>query len=211
MPTRCRMRGSAETTASGHPGRSSTCAERGSPPPCGSGIGAPRPRVGGAEDRPRLVPRERPAMLDRAGDVPLSSPGTVPIRVTAAGRRGSEAEGPPATDGPPRGSASRVESVAKAARILATFQPDIRVLTVREIARRTDMPRSTCHAICATLAAEGLLERATGGGYRLGAVLAGMGAQVIERAGLVEAASPAMSMLSRTVGGEIHLGQFAAG
>jgi IclR family acetate operon transcriptional repressor len=101
--------------------------------------------------------------------------------------------------------------VAKAARILSTFQPELRVLTVREIARRTDLPRSTCHAICATLTAEGLLEQATGGGYRLGPALAGMGAQVIERSGLVEAASRTMNLLSRTVGGEIHLGQFAAG
>lgn len=110
-----------------------------------------------------------------------------------------------------RDGGSRVESVAKAARILSIFRPELRILTVREIAKLTGVPRSTCHAICATLAAEGLLEQAAGGGYRLGSALAGMGAQVIERAGLVEAAGPSMNVLSRTVGGEIHLGQFVTG
>jgi IclR family acetate operon transcriptional repressor len=133
-------------------------------------------------------------------------------------RRGSDDS---ALDGPARGvgserpnkgpPASRVESVAKAARILSTFRPELRVLTVREIASHTALPKSTCHAICATLTAEGLLEQAPGGGYRLGAALAGMGAQVIERTGLVEAATQSMQLLSQAVGGEIHLGQFVAG
>jgi IclR family acetate operon transcriptional repressor len=110
-----------------------------------------------------------------------------------------------------RAPTARVESVAKAARILSTFQPEVRLLTVREISSRTALPRSTCHALCATLTTEGLLEQAPGGGYRLGAALAGMGAQVIERTGLVEAATDSMQRLSQAVGGEIHLGQFVAG
>lgn len=129
----------------------------------------------------------------------------------------TDAIAPPPINCEPRRAArrrpggSRVGSVAKAARILAIFRPELRVLTVREIAKLTEVPRSTCHAICATLASEGLLEQVAGGGYRLGPALAGMGAQVIERAGLVEAAGPSMNVLSRTVGGEIHLGQFVTG
>lgn len=108
-------------------------------------------------------------------------------------------------------TAARVESVAKAARILRAFEPERRLLTTREIAGRTGLPRSTCHAICATLVQEEMLETVRGGGYRLGPALAGMGGQVIERAGLVEAAAPAMERLARTIGGEIQLGQLAGG
>ncbi len=102
---------------------------------------------------------------------------------------------------------ARVESVAKAARILHAFDPERRTLTVRELAARSGCPRSTCHAICSTLVDEQLLERVPGGGYRLGPALAEMGGQVIERTGLVEAATPSMRGLSRAVGGEVHLGQ----
>lgn len=106
---------------------------------------------------------------------------------------------------------TRIESVAKAARILRTFEPERRVLTIRDIAERTGIARSTCHAICATLTDAELLEQLPGGGYRLGIGLAGMGGQVIERTGLVEASMRSMNQLSRAVGGEIHLGQLVSG
>jgi DNA-binding IclR family transcriptional regulator len=105
----------------------------------------------------------------------------------------------------------RVEAVAKASRILKAFEPERRVMTVRDIATRTGLPRSTCHAICSTLVGEELLEQLPGGGYRLGPGLAEMGAQVIERTGLVEAATASMTRLSSAVGGEVHLGQFVSG
>jgi IclR family acetate operon transcriptional repressor len=104
-----------------------------------------------------------------------------------------------------------VESVLKASKVLKTFEPARRLLTVREIAARTGIARSTAHTICVTLAAEGLLEARPGGGYRLGPELAEMGGQVIERTGLVEAALPAMQQLSRSERGEIHLGQLVSG
>lgn len=106
---------------------------------------------------------------------------------------------------------TRIESVAKAARILRTFEPERRILSVRDIAARTGVARSTCHAICVTLVDAELLEAVPGGGYRLGLGLAGMGGQVIERTGLVEASTRSMYLLSRAVGGEIHLGQLAGG
>ncbi len=110
---------------------------------------------------------------------------------------------PPAT--------ARVASVSKAARVLRTFEPERRLLSTREIAERTGISRSTCHAICSTLVAEGLLELSPGGGFRLGSALAEMGGQVIERTGLVEAAGPAMDKLFRATGGEVHLGQLVSG
>ncbi len=104
-----------------------------------------------------------------------------------------------------------VKSVAKAARILRAFEPGRRALTVRDIAERTGLPRSTCHAICTTLVAEDLLELLPIGGYQLGPGLVGMGGQVIERIGLLEAASPSLEALARATTGEIHLGQFVVG
>jgi DNA-binding IclR family transcriptional regulator len=108
-------------------------------------------------------------------------------------------------------AATRVASVSKAARVLRTFEPDRRLLSTREIAERTGILRSTCHAICSTLVAEALLELVPGGGFRLGAALAEMGGQVIERTGLVEAAGPSMDKLFRATGGEVHLGQLVSG
>lgn len=85
------------------------------------------------------------------------------------------------------------------------------MLTVREIAARAGLPKSSCHAICTTLVAEGFLEARPGKGYQLGGALAGLGGQVLERTGLVEIASPWLEWLSATVGGEVHLGQYVAG
>jgi IclR family acetate operon transcriptional repressor len=103
-----------------------------------------------------------------------------------------------------------IESVVKASTILKAFEPGRRLLTVRELAARTGISRSTCHMVCATLEGEELLEKVPGGGYRLGPALAVLGGQVIERAGLVEAALPAMHQLSREERGEVHLGQLVS-
>jgi DNA-binding IclR family transcriptional regulator len=108
-------------------------------------------------------------------------------------------------------SAKRVGSVVKAMSVLREFTPQRRVLTVRQIATGTGLPRSTCHALCATLVSESMLEQLPGGGYRLGTELALMGGQVIERLGLVEAASGPMKDLSRRCAGEVHLGQLVGG
>jgi len=104
-----------------------------------------------------------------------------------------------------------IESVLKASTILKAFQTGRRPLTVRDLAGRTGISRSTCHALCATMEAEELLEKVPGGGYRLGPALAVLGGQVIERAGLVEAALPAMRQLAHEERGEVHLGQLVSG
>ena len=103
-----------------------------------------------------------------------------------------------------------IESVTKASTILKAFQPGWRPLTVRDLAGRTGISRSTCHTLCATMEAEELLEKVPGGGYRLGPALAVLGGQVIERAGLVEAALPAMQQLAHDERGEVHLGQLVS-
>jgi DNA-binding IclR family transcriptional regulator len=105
---------------------------------------------------------------------------------------------------------ARVGAVAKAARVLQTFTPLVTSLSVRQLAERTGIPRSTVHAICLTLCDAGMLEEA-GRGYRLGPALVGLGGQVIERTGLVDAAEGVVERLAHGDGLETHLGQLVGG
>ncbi|TJY64096.1 winged helix-turn-helix transcriptional regulator [Arthrobacter sp. CAU 1506] len=103
-----------------------------------------------------------------------------------------------------------VQSVGKAVEILKAFDSRHRVLTIRQLSARTGIPRSTCHALCNTLAEEGLLELGSGDGFQLGAMLAKLGGQVIERTGLVDAAlGPASSILASTRS-EVHVAQYVS-
>ncbi|MEV4889821.1 helix-turn-helix domain-containing protein [Nonomuraea sp. NPDC050547] len=63
---------------------------------------------------------------------------------------------------------SHVQSVSKAACVLRTLAGTQRPLSVRELAGRTGIPRSTVHALCTTMCREGLVEAEPGEGYRLG-------------------------------------------
>ena len=105
----------------------------------------------------------------------------------------------------------RVGAVAKAARVLEAFTPLVTSLSVRQVAERTGIPRSTAHALCLTLCDAGLLEETGGRGYRLGPALVGLGGQVIERTGLVGAAEGVLGRLAPGDGLEIHLGQLVGG
>lgn len=101
-----------------------------------------------------------------------------------------------------------VHSVVKAMSILEAFDDRHKILTVREISSLTGIPRSTCHALCATLTAAGALEVRDNDGYQLGSVLAKLGGHVIERTGLVDAAlGPASTILASTQT-EIHVAQY---
>jgi DNA-binding IclR family transcriptional regulator len=106
--------------------------------------------------------------------------------------------------------AELVESVVKAARVLRAFEPHTGAMTVREISTRTGIPRSTCHALCATLVHVRILEALPEGGYRLGPAAAWLGAQVFERTGLVEAATPTMQSLVRIGGAHVELTQYVS-
>lgn len=107
--------------------------------------------------------------------------------------------------------AGTVASVRKAAAILRSFTPFAPVLSVRDLAQVCEIPRSTVHALCTSLANAGLLEPANGGGYRLGPELIVLGAQVLDRRGLVAAADGVLSTLAETTGAEVHLGQLVEG
>lgn len=105
----------------------------------------------------------------------------------------------------------RVHSVAKATAILGTFTPLVRVLSLRQIVRRTGIPRSTAHGLCVTLCDAGLLEEVPHRGYQLGWALVALGGQVMDRTGLVEAARGQLERALRRDGTEAHLAQLVGG
>jgi DNA-binding IclR family transcriptional regulator len=104
-----------------------------------------------------------------------------------------------------------VAAVGKAAALLRAYGPAVEVLSTRQLAVRTGIPRSTAHTLAATLATEGLLEGVPGRGYRLGPLLVGLAGQIIERTGLVAAVEGALGPLLRTAGQEVHVGQLVGG
>jgi DNA-binding IclR family transcriptional regulator len=104
-----------------------------------------------------------------------------------------------------------VAAVGKAAAVLRAYGPAVEVLSTRQLAVRTGIPRSTVHTIAVTMAAEGLLEAVPGRGYRLGPLLVGLAGQIIERTGLVAAVEGALGPLLRTAGQEVHVGQLVGG
>ncbi len=102
-------------------------------------------------------------------------------------------------------------SVGKAADILRAFRPTVEVLTVRGLAERTGLPRSTVHHLCRTMCRTGLLEIVPRAGYRLGPLLLELGGLIIERTGLVEAVEGSTTALRRVPGQELHVGQLVEG
>lgn len=106
---------------------------------------------------------------------------------------------------------SPVKVVAKAAAILTAFDPEDRLLTVREISERTGIPRSTVHEIAATLVEAKFLERGVHGGLELGLALAMLGGQVIEQRGLVDAAQAPIRRHLERFRTEVHVASYFPG
>ena len=104
-----------------------------------------------------------------------------------------------------------VAAVSKAARLLRTFSPMTSTLSLRQLAERAGVPRSTAHALCISLVEAGLLEEVAGRGYRLGPALVSLGGHVIDRTGLVAAAEEPLRGLHVPGGLELHLGQLVEG
>jgi IclR family acetate operon transcriptional repressor len=104
-----------------------------------------------------------------------------------------------------------VAAVGKAAALLRAYGPAVEVLSTRQLAARTGIPRSTVHALARALVREGLLDAVPGRGYRLGPLLVGLAGQIIERTGLVAAVEGALGPLLRAPGQEVHVGQLVGG
>lgn len=100
-----------------------------------------------------------------------------------------------------------VASVAKAAAVLQAFTPLTTTLSVRQLAERTGIPRSTVHGLCSSLCDAGLLEQLRGRGYQLGPTLVTLGGHVIDRTGLVAAAERPLAAVQLDAGEEVHLAQ----
>jgi DNA-binding IclR family transcriptional regulator len=101
-------------------------------------------------------------------------------------------------------------SVLKACKVLRVFTPTVGVLSVRQVAARAQIPRSTAHELCRTLVAEGMLEN-SGSGYQLGPLLLELAGQIIERTGLLRAAEGILDRLVRAPEQDAHLGQLTQG
>lgn len=95
-------------------------------------------------------------------------------------------------------------TVTNAARLLKAFRTEPQ-LGVSELARRLDLGKSAVHRLLATLAAEGLVERADDR-YRLGMVMIELGEAVTAHTDLHAAAGPVLAHLRDETGETCQVG-----
>ena len=106
--------------------------------------------------------------------------------------------------------AGTVSVLGRAAAIVRCFSLERPVLGVSELARRTGLPKSTVHRMCAELVVVKVLERRepdddNDGGYRLGPWLFELGEMVPSHRSLAQAAEPIMEDLREATHQRIHL------
>jgi DNA-binding IclR family transcriptional regulator len=94
-----------------------------------------------------------------------------------------------------------VQSLERAASLLRSFSAAEPELTIGELARRSNLPRSTVHRLVVNLLHLGFLARdARSERYRLGLLLAELGTIALSRMGLREKARPIMERLAGETG-----------
>ncbi|MGD9527341.1 MAG: IclR family transcriptional regulator [Pseudonocardia sp.] len=99
-----------------------------------------------------------------------------------------------------------LRSVRNAARLLKEFSPTDTELGVSELARRLGLGVSTVHRLLTAMTEERLLDRGeVAGRYRLGLALYAIGANVVPRTKLHEAALPVMNELRHRTGETVHI------
>jgi IclR family acetate operon transcriptional repressor len=99
-----------------------------------------------------------------------------------------------------------VESADRVLRILQSFAPHERDVSLGDIAERVELPKSSVHRLLMTLIAHGFVERDDSTRrYRLGIKLFELGSAAIHERGLHGAAQPALEELSRITGETCHL------
>lgn len=105
----------------------------------------------------------------------------------------------------PQPSSGSTRSVEIAATVLECFlsTPE---LGATEVARRVGIAKSTAHRVLVTLAENRLLDRSSGGKYRLGIRLYDYGQLAIERMYLRELALPILAQLRDQTGETVQLG-----
>ena len=99
-----------------------------------------------------------------------------------------------------------ITSVLNAGRLLCEFTPDARELSVRELAGRLGLPKSTVHRLLVSLAACHLVEQdPETGRYRLGLRVYELGTLVSVHIDLHEAAVPFLTELRNKTGESVQL------
>ncbi|MEU6641570.1 IclR family transcriptional regulator [Saccharomonospora sp. NPDC046836] len=103
--------------------------------------------------------------------------------------------------------AHRNDDASTAARLtalLTAFRPGDDALGVSELARRTELPKSSVHRLTGHLLSHGLLER-DGKGLRLGLKLFEIGQLAVRQRDLVDAARPYLADLREATRNTVHL------
>ena len=99
-----------------------------------------------------------------------------------------------------------VESADRVLRILQSFVPNERDVSLTDIAERVQLPKSSVHRLLMTLIDHGFVERdASTRRYSLGIKLFELGSTAIHGRGLHGAAQPALEELSRATAETSHL------
>lgn len=99
-----------------------------------------------------------------------------------------------------------VTSVVNAGRVLCEFSPGTRELSVRDLAGRLGLSKSTVHRLLVSLAALGLVEQdQETGQYRLGLRLYELGTLVAVHIDLHEAATPCITELRNRTGEAVQV------
>lgn len=100
--------------------------------------------------------------------------------------------------------------LSKAFDILGTFTPEVRVLTLTDIAKRSRLPKSTVHRLLPRLIELGVLETHADRGYRLGIRLLRLAA-TMPLSSLRESSLPFMVRLQAATGRQVQLAAIRAG
>ncbi|BDG60128.1 IclR family transcriptional regulator [Caldinitratiruptor microaerophilus] len=78
-------------------------------------------------------------------------------------------------------------------------------ISLSEVSRKLNLPRSTAHALLTTLGARGYLHRRADGKFQLGLALVGLARRVIVDVDVRDVARPVMEQLVHTVRETVHL------
>lgn len=106
-------------------------------------------------------------------------------------------------------TSGKMLSYFKMMAILECFSRTDKALTVLQISRRTELPRTTVHRLVSTLKALGLLEQDRDRDkYRLGLKLFELGNTVLANMDVQREAAESISTLSNKTGLSVHLGVF---
>ncbi|MGO4692593.1 IclR family transcriptional regulator [Glaciibacter sp. 2TAF33] len=100
----------------------------------------------------------------------------------------------------------RLQVVARTAQILRMFDTGRADLRINDVADELLIGRTSAHRYLQSMAAEGLLQQGADGSYRLGPLLAGLGATMLSSTRVVETAEPFLAQLAEASGETAVLG-----